>query len=147
MTTVNVIVIRNDDDLEAAVERVAELWGSAVGTPEGDELHALSILIEAYENAHHPVPLPTPIEAIRFVMDQRKLRNRELEPFIGPASRVSEVLSGKTKLTVKMIRKLHDGLGIPLESLVAEGAYDRPKPLAKVRLVNPVAKIRPRKLG
>lgn len=88
------------------------------GTDEGDELEVLAALIEVYEERHFPVDPPDPIEAIRFRMDQQGLTRRDLEPYIGPSGRVSEVLNRKRRLTLPMIRRLHEGLGIPLESLV-----------------------------
>ncbi len=129
MNTVTVIVIKNDEDLSIALERVAALWGSSAGTPEGDELDTLAVLIEAYESKHHPVPLPTPQAAIRFEMERRNLRNKDLEPYIGAPSRVSEVLSGKKRLTKVMIMRLHRGLNIPLESLMS-GEEGTPRRLA-----------------
>lgn len=114
----NIKPIHNDDDLQAAMTRVNELWGAEAGTPAGDELEILALLIQKYEDEHYPMPPSDPIEAIRFRMDQEGLTAKDLEPFIGSRGRVSEVLTGKRPLSLTMIRRLHDGLRIPYESLI-----------------------------
>ncbi|QXH63258.1 helix-turn-helix domain-containing protein [Pseudomonas azerbaijanorientalis] len=111
--------IRNQEDLTAAFVRVEQLWGAEMGSPEGDELEILALLIEKYEDEHYPMPPSDPIEAIKFRMDQQGLTPRDLEPFIGTSGRVSEVLNRKRKLSLSMIKRLHDGLRIPYESLLA----------------------------
>lgn len=88
------------------------------GTPEADELELLAVLIEQYESERFPIALPTPVEAIKFRMEQQGLRQRDLIPYIGSPSKVSEVLSGKRTLSLAMIRALHAGLKLPLEVLV-----------------------------
>jgi len=115
----NIKPIRSDDDLAAAFARMEQLWGSEIGTPEGDELEVLAVLIEKYEDEHYPMPPSDPIEAIKFRMDQQGLTPRGLEPYIGSSGRVSEVLNRKRKLSLAMIKRLHDGLHIPYESLLA----------------------------
>jgi HTH-type transcriptional regulator/antitoxin HigA len=90
------------------------------GTAEGDELELLAAIIEIYEETHAPVPPPDPIEAIRFRMEQENLRPQDLVPLLGSRSRVSEVLNGKRSLTLTMIRRLHQSLGIPAEVLLGE---------------------------
>lgn len=90
----------------------------APGSAKADRLELLAFVIEKYEKEHFPVERPTPLEAIQFRMEQRGLARRDLVPYFGSASRVSEVLSGKRELTLKMIRALHDGLGIPAEVLL-----------------------------
>jgi HTH-type transcriptional regulator / antitoxin HigA len=117
-----ILPIRTEADYELALARVEELMEAAPGTPEFDELEVRSQLIEAYEAKHHPVGPPSPVEAIKFRMDQGGLSQRDLRPFIGSASKVSEVLSGKRPLSVRMIRELHSGLGIPLASLIGDSA-------------------------
>lgn len=114
----NIKPIRTDDDLQAALERVNALWGTPAGTPEGDELEILALLIQKYEDEHYPMPPSDPVEAILFRMDQQGLTAKDLEPFIGPRGRVSEVLNRKRRLSIGMIKKLHNGLRIPYESLV-----------------------------
>jgi HTH-type transcriptional regulator/antitoxin HigA len=121
MNTRPVKPIRTERDYEAALERIEELWGAEPGKPEGDILDVLLILVGVYENEHHPVPPPSPVGAIKFVMDQRRLKQADLVPFIGSRSKVSEVLSGMRTLTLSMIRALHVGLDIPADILIAEG--------------------------
>ena len=115
----NIKPIRSPEDLTAAFERMEQLWGAEMGSPEGDELEILALLIEKYEDEHYPMPPSDPIEAIKFRMDQQGLTPRDLEPFIGTSGRVSEVLNRKRKLSLSMIKRLHDGLRIPYESLLA----------------------------
>lgn len=115
----NIKLIRTEQDYEAAMERIGVLWGAPVGSPEGDELEVLSILVERFETEHHPIPMSDPIEAIKFRLDQQGLGPRDLEPFIGSSGRVSEVLNRKRGLSLSMIKRLHKGLNIPYESLLA----------------------------
>jgi len=116
---VNIKPICNEDDLRAAFQRLEAIFQSEAGTPEADEMEVLVALIEVYENRHYPIHPANPIEAIKFCMDQQGLTPRDLEPYIGPSGRVSEVLSGKRGLSLSMIKRLHDGLRIPYESLLA----------------------------
>jgi HTH-type transcriptional regulator/antitoxin HigA len=111
--------IRNEQDLAAAFARLDVLWGAPVGTSQGDELEILTVLIEKYEDVHYPMPPSDPVEAIKFRMDQQGLTSRDLEPFIGSSGRVSEVLNRKRKLSLGMIKRLHDGLRIPYENLLS----------------------------
>lgn len=114
--------IRNDEDLKAAFKRLEVIFQAEEGTPQADERDVLVTLIEAYENKFYSFGPADPIEAIRFRMEQQGLTARDLEPFIGPSGRVSEVLNRKRPLSLRMIRKLHDGLQIPYESLLVEAA-------------------------
>ncbi|QUN32648.1 transcriptional regulator (plasmid) [Cupriavidus sp. KK10] len=111
--------IRTEQDYSTAMERIRQLWGAPVGSPEGDELEVLSILVERYEEEHYPIPPSDPVEAIKFRLDQQGLTTRDLEPFIGSSGRVSEVLNRKRKLSLSMVKRLHDGLRIPYESLLS----------------------------
>jgi len=111
--------IRNDDDLKATFKRLEVVYQALPGTAEFDEMEVLVALIESYENRHYPIAPPEPIDAIRFRMEQQGLTAKDLEPFIGSSGRVSEVLSKKRKLSLGMIKRLHDGLRIPYESLMA----------------------------
>lgn len=91
-----------------------------LGTPEGDRLDILATLVRAYEARHAPISPPDPVEAIKFRMDQSGLSVRDREPLIGQRNRVYEVLNRKRPLTLAMIRRLHQRLGIPAEVLIAE---------------------------
>ena len=110
--------IRSDLELDRALERIDELWGAKPGTAKGDELDVLMLLVESYEEEHFPIPASDPIEAIKLLMEQNQLSRRDLEPYIGARGRVSEVLNRKRNLTLPMIKRLHDGLKIPYESLI-----------------------------
>ena len=112
--------IRTDEDLEAALARIEEIFDAEPGTPEDDELGVLLDLVEHYESRHHPIPMPDPISAIRFRMDQANLTPRDLAPFIGSRAKVSEVLAGKRAITMSMARALHQHLGIPADVLLQE---------------------------
>ncbi|BBO85708.1 DNA-binding protein [Desulfosarcina ovata subsp. sediminis] len=116
----NIRPVKTEADYDAALARIKELWGAESGTQDGDELDMLLVLVGAYEDEHHSVPPPSPIEAIRFVMEQKSLKNSDLIPYLGSRPRVSEILNGKRRLTLKMIRSLNSGLGIPAEILIRD---------------------------
>lgn len=116
----NIKPIKNEADYEATLMRVGELMEAEMNTSEGDELDVLTTLVERYEAIHYPISAPNPIEAIRFRMEQYGLQDKDLVPYFGRSGRVSEVLNYKRKLTLPMIRKLHEGLNIPTESLVQD---------------------------
>jgi HTH-type transcriptional regulator / antitoxin HigA len=113
-------IVKNENDYKAALDRINELMDTEPGTPEGDELELLAMLVELYENKIHPIDLPDPIGAIKFRMEQQNLTQKDLFPWIGSRSKVSEVLSRRRPLSLSMIRKLHEGLGIPGEVLIRE---------------------------
>ena len=110
--------IRSEADYEAAMEQLAKLWGAAGGTPDGDRLDVLATLIDAYEANHHAMDPPDPIEAIQFRMEQQGMTRRDLEDIIGTRTRIAEVFNRKRGLSIDMIRRLHDRLGIPAEILI-----------------------------
>lgn len=112
--------IHTEAEYESALQRAEELFDSKRGTPEGDELEVLLILIDKYEKDNFPIDLPDPIEAIKFRMDQLQIKPKDLAALIGYKSRVSEILNKKRKLTLDMIRKIHRALNIPTEVLVQE---------------------------
>ncbi|ACM19496.1 helix-turn-helix transcriptional regulator, XRE family, DUF955-containing [Geotalea daltonii FRC-32] len=113
-------IIKNENDYAIALARIDELIDADLGTPDGDELELLVTLVELYENKAHPIGFPDPIEAIKFRMGQAGLKQKDLIPFIGSRSKVSEVLSRQRPLSIAMIRKLHEGLGIRAEVLLRE---------------------------
>ncbi|MDO3383694.1 helix-turn-helix domain-containing protein [Gilvimarinus algae] len=110
--------IKTDADYRAALNEIESLMLSAPDTPEGEKLDVLVTLIEAYEARQFPMELPDPVAAIKFEMERKGLTVKDLEPMIGKSNRVYEILNHKRSLTLKMIWKLHEGLGIPAESLI-----------------------------
>ncbi|MDH4098990.1 MAG: transcriptional regulator [Nitrospirota bacterium] len=110
--------IRTSKDHEAALAEIDRLFSATPGTPDGDRLEILITLVEAYEEKNQPVLPPDPVEAILYHMESRGLTRSDLEPYIGSRARVSEVLNRRRPLSIEMIRRLHQGLGIPLESLI-----------------------------
>lgn len=112
--------VRTEADYDAALARIDSLWGAESGTPDGDELDILLTLVESYERDNHPVPPADPVEAIKFVMEQKDLSQVDLIPYIGSKARVSEILGRKRPLTLAMIRALNKGLGISMEILAQD---------------------------
>ena len=112
--------IKTDADYRTALKEVESLMMAEPNTPEGEKLDILVTLIEAYERKNFPLDLPDPVEAIKFEMEQKGLTIKELEPMIGKSNREYEVLTRKRSLTLKMIWKLHQELGIPAESLIKQ---------------------------
>src|SRR5713101_5815159 len=117
--------IRTKRDYEAALKEVERLWGAKAGTRDGDRLDVLATLIDAYEAEHYPMDPPDPIEAIKFRMEQQGFTRKDLEPRIGTRTRVAEVLNRKRALSITMIRRLHEGLGISAEVLIRASRRDR----------------------
>ena len=110
--------IRTKRDYEVALKEVERLWGAKAGTSDGDRLDVLATLVDAYEAEHYPMDPPDPVEAIEFRMEQQGLTRRDLEEIIGTRTRIAEVLNRKRGLSIAMIRRLHDGLGISAEVLI-----------------------------
>src|SRR5690606_33261301 len=104
--------IKNQKDYTRALERLDDIFDAKVGSPEGDELEILGILIDQYENEHFPIGLPDPVEAIKFRMEQLGYNQKDLAKIIGLKSRASEILNRKRKLSLEMIRQLHERLNI-----------------------------------
>ena len=117
----NITPIKTQRDYRRALKDVEGLMMAKRGTPDGDRLDVLVTLVEAWEAKHYPLDLPDPVEAIKYHLVQSGLAPRDLIPFIGSRNRVYEVLNRKRPLTLKMIWRLHDGLGIPAESLIKTG--------------------------
>lgn len=113
-------LIKTEKDYQAALARLDEIFEAESGTPDGDEAELLTELIRMYEKVQYPIDLPDPVSAIKFRMEQQGLKAKDLVPYIGSASKVSEVLSGQRELSKTMIRNLSTGLGIPAEVLLQE---------------------------
>ncbi|MFP4507184.1 MAG: type II toxin-antitoxin system HigA family antitoxin [Cyclobacteriaceae bacterium] len=116
----DVKAIKTEEDYQQALNRLEMIFHSSVDSKEGDEAEVLTILIEKYEDEHYPIDAPDPIEAIKFRMEQMGMDKKDLADIIGYKSRVSEIFSRKRKLTLKMIRNLHEKLKIPYESLITD---------------------------
>ncbi len=110
--------IKTKRDHAAALKEIERLFDARPDTADGDRLEVLTALISVYEEKHHAVPLPNPIDAIQYYMESRGLTRRDLEKYLGSRARVSEVLNRKRAITMEMIRNLHKGLGIPAEVLI-----------------------------
>ncbi len=112
--------IKTDADYRAALAGIEALMNAEPDTPDGDRLDVLATLVEAYEARHFPIAAPDPIAAIKFRMQQIRLTRKDLEPLLGTRGRVSEVLSGRRRLSISMIRRLNAELNIPAEVLIKE---------------------------
>ena len=110
--------IHTEIDYRAALAEIERLLDAEPGTPDGDRLDVLTTLVEAYEERHHPIGFPDPVEAILYYLESRGLTRKDLESYIGGRAKVSEVLNRKRPLSIEMIRRLHKGLGVPAEILI-----------------------------
>ncbi|MBN1621851.1 MAG: hypothetical protein JW871_04590 [Endomicrobiales bacterium] len=119
-------LIKNEEDYNLALSRIEELMDAEQGTDEMDELELLTALVEMYEQKQYPIDWPDPVEAIKFRMEQMGLAQKDMVPYFGSKSKVSEVLNGKRPLTLSMMRELNKGLGIPAEILLKEPGRDFP---------------------
>ncbi len=116
----NIKPIKSEKDYQMALQRLEVVFDAKIGSVEGDELELLGILISNYEKEHFPIDFPDPIEAIKFRMEQLDYNQNDLARVIGLKSRVSEILNRKRKLSLDMIRKLHEVLHIPTDVLIQE---------------------------
>ncbi len=113
-------IIKTEEDYQKALKRLEKIFHAREGTIESDEAEILSILIEKYEDEHFPVEAPDPVEAIKFRMEQMGMTKKDLAGILGYKSRVSEIFNRKRKLTLKMVKNLHEKLNIPYESLLSD---------------------------
>ncbi len=116
----NIKPIKNEEDYSQTLKYIENLMDAQPNTPQMDELEVLTTLVEAYEEQHYKIEAPDPIEAIKFRMEQEGLKQKDLVTIVGSKSRVSEILNKKRKLTIEMIRNLHNQLHIPVESLFVD---------------------------
>ncbi|WP_432671482.1 helix-turn-helix domain-containing protein [Flavobacterium sp. SM2513] len=114
----NIKPIKTENDYNQALERLEVIFDAKLNSPEGDELEVLGILIDQYENENFPIGLPDPIEAIKFRMEQLGYNQKDLANIVGLKSRASEILNRKRKLSLEMIRQLHEQLNIPTDVLI-----------------------------
>ncbi|MBM3341711.1 MAG: transcriptional regulator [Betaproteobacteria bacterium] len=114
--------VRNKREYQAALKEIEGLWNAPDGSPKADRLEVLALLVEAYERKHFPIPDPDPIAFLLHVMEARELTRKDLEPYIGSRARVAEVLNRVRPLSLEMIRRLAEGLGLPADVLIRD--YD-----------------------
>ncbi len=110
--------IKTEKEYNRALKIIEKLMDARKGSSDADLLNVVTLLVEKYEEKHYPIPQPDPIEAIKFRMEQLGLTQKDIANIIGSKSHVSEILSGKRKLTVEMMKTLHSALGVPAESLL-----------------------------
>ncbi|GAK49119.1 helix-turn-helix domain protein [Candidatus Moduliflexus flocculans] len=114
----NIRPLKTETDYDAALREIEQLFDAAPNTPEGDRLDVLTTLVEAYEAQHEPIPEPDPIEALKYYMESRGLTVRDLEPLLGNQHKIVDVLERKRPLSLPMIRRLHDRLGMSADILI-----------------------------
>jgi HTH-type transcriptional regulator/antitoxin HigA len=110
--------LRNEADYDAALKMIERLWDAPDGSRKADDLDVLVTLVEAYEAVHWRIDPPDPVDAIAFAMERKGLTRKDLERYIGSRARVADILNRRRRLTMDMARRLHQGLGIPAESLL-----------------------------
>ena len=115
-------IIKNEKQYKAYLDRMKVIFHAEEGTPEGEELDLLALILEKYEDEHYPIDAPDPIEAIRFMMEQMGLDDNDLGKILSSRSRASEILNRKRKLSISHIRKLTEHLKIPADVLIKD--YD-----------------------
>jgi HTH-type transcriptional regulator/antitoxin HigA len=129
--TMDIKPIHNDQDYGHALAEIDRIFDAKPGTSDADRLDILLTLVEAYEAEYYAIPLPDPIDAIQFHIERLGLTRKDLEPYIGSRARVSEILNRKRPLTLAMMRRLHQGLGISMEILAQEYPVEKPPGLAQ----------------
>jgi HTH-type transcriptional regulator/antitoxin HigA len=112
--------IHSETDYQAALAQIEAAWQAADGSEEADQLEVLSMLVEAYEKTHFPIAAPDPIDFLLYAMEARGLTRKDLEPYIGPRGRVSDILNRVRPLTLEMIRHLAAGLNLPAAVLIQD---------------------------
>lgn len=115
-------IIKTENEYHKALDRLIEIFDAKEGTIEGDEAEILGLLIEKYEDEHYQIPYPDPIEAIEFIMEQMNMKPKDLVGIIGDKASVSKILNKKRKLTIEMVRSLHNKLSIPFDALLKDYA-------------------------
>ena len=110
--------IHAEADYQAVLAQIESLWDAPDGSEEAEQLEVLSMLVEAYEKQHFPIDAPDPIDFLNYVMETRGLARKDMEPYIGPRGRVSDILNRVRPLTLDMIRRLSSGLGLPASVLI-----------------------------
>lgn len=112
--------IHTEAEYQAALAQIDSLWDAPDAGEAADQLELLSMLVEVYEKQHYPIEAPDPIDFLNYVMETRGLARKDLEPYIGPRGRVSDILNRVRPLTLDMIRRLSSGLGLPATVLIQD---------------------------
>ena len=112
--------IHTEAEYQAALAQIEASWDAVDGSEEAEQLEVLSMLVEAYEKQHYPIEAPDPIEFLNYVMETRGLTRKDMEPFIGPRGRVSDIMNRVRPLSLDMIRRLSSGLGLPATVLIQD---------------------------
>lgn len=118
-TSMKIAPIKNEKEYQKALKELEKVFDAEPGTPEGDTGEILVLLIEDYEKKYFPIDAPDPIEAIKYIMEEKGLSNKDVIPYFGSKSLVSQVFNRRRNLSLKMIKALHEGLGLPYEILMA----------------------------
>jgi HTH-type transcriptional regulator/antitoxin HigA len=116
----NIKPIHSEADYLTALTQIEELWDAVDGSEDADQLEVLSLLVEAYEKTHYPIAAPDPIDFLLYAMESRGMTRKDMEPYIGPRGRVSDILNRVRPLTLDMIRRLSSGLGLPATVLIQD---------------------------
>lgn len=116
----NLKVLKTEAEYNEALERIEVIQDAIPGTPDGNELELLALLIENYEEEHFSLPDPDPVDVIQYYIEQRGLKDKDLADVIGDKTLVSKILNRKRKLNLRMVRGLHDKFRIPYKFLLAE---------------------------
>ena len=135
----NLRSLKTESDYKEALGEIERLFDAAPETSEGDRLDILTLLVESYEEQHHPILPPDPVVALEYYMESRGLSRRDLEPYLGSRARVAEVLNRRRGLTIEMIRRLHQGLGISAEVLIQPYSLHRQQPNNALHRTPPAA--------
>jgi len=112
--------IHTEAEYQAALAQIESLWDAPDASEAADQIELLSMLVEVYEKHHYPIEAPDPIDFLNYVMETRGLARKDLEPYIGPRGRVSDILNRVRPLTLDMIRRLSSGLGLPATVLIQD---------------------------
>jgi HTH-type transcriptional regulator/antitoxin HigA len=119
-TVMTIRPIHTEAEYQAALAQIESLWDAPDASEAADQLELLSMLVEVYEKQHFPIEAPDPIDFLNYVMETRGLARKDLEPYIGPRGRVSDILNRVRPLTLDMIRRLSSGLGLPATVLIQD---------------------------
>lgn len=131
--TMKISPIKNEKDYQGALKDLEKVFDAKPGTPQGDQAELLMLIIEDYEKKHHPIDAPDPVEAIKYIMEERQLKNKDVVKYFGSKSLVSQVLNRQRHLSLKIIKSLHKGLGMSYDTLLGETPVTVSEPKARYK--------------